>query len=158
MMDRLTAALSYANCGFPVFPIHSIRNGKCTCGGACGRNAGKHSWTAHGFKDASTDPDTIRTWWQKWPDANVAIATGKRSNLLVLDIDPREGGDAHLAGLQEEHGKLPQTLTCQTGGGGVHYFFRHEDGIRNSSGRVAPGIDVKSEGGYEVVPPWQRRE
>ena len=152
-MDRLTAALLYANCGFPVFPIHSVRDGKCTCGSACGRNAGKHPWTAHGFKDASTDADTIRTWWQKWPDANVAIATGKRSNLLVLDIDPREGGDTHLAGLQEEHGQLPRTLTSQTGGGGVHYFFCYEDGVRNSSGKIAPGIDVKSEGGYVLVPP-----
>jgi hypothetical protein len=126
MTDLLIAALSYAKCDFRVFPVHGIDDGKCTGRSECGTSAGKHPLTQHGFKAAIVDPDTIRAWWSQWPYANVAIATGKQSGLLVVDIDPRNGGDKHLAWLEQRYGQLPQTLTSQTGGGGIHYFFQFE--------------------------------
>lgn len=97
----------------------------------------------------------IADWFRRWPDANVGIVTGQVSNLVVLDIDPRHGGDASLADLAQRHGKLPPTLTARTGGGGRHlYFAAPADPIPLPS-RVglAQGIDVRAEGGMVVAPP-----
>lgn len=105
------AALFYAQkLGFPVFPLHSVKNGVCSCGKpSCDTNAGKHPRTPHGFKDASLEESEIDSWWQRWPDANIGIPTGKISGLIVLDIDPRNGGNDSLDALLEIHGPLPDT-------------------------------------------------
>ena len=88
---KLEAALRYAHRGWPVLPVHSVQNGRCTCGSDC-EKAGKHPRTQHGINDATTDPDRVGLWWSEWPRANVAIATGHISRLLVLDVDRRHGG------------------------------------------------------------------
>ena len=37
---------------------------------------------------------------------------------------------------------------------GRHIFFKCENGaIRNSAGTIAPGLDVRADGGYVVLPP-----
>jgi hypothetical protein len=151
-------ALRYAERGWKVFPVHCISGGRCTCGRAVddkdGHSPGKHPRTKHGLKDASDDPAVITRWWSKWPDANVGIATGEASGFVVIDIDPRNGGDTSLKALIAEHGDLPETLETRTGGGGSHYFFAHPGGkIACSSSKVAPGVDVKGDGGYVVAPP-----
>src|SRR4029453_3214113 len=74
----LQAALRYAESGLPLFP--SVPRAK-------------HPLTQHGFKDATTAPARIQQWWRQTPDANIGIATGSVSGLLVVDIDPRNGGD-----------------------------------------------------------------
>ena len=137
-MNIPDAALRYAERGLPVFPVR-----------------GKLPLTEHGFKDASTDADTIRAHWSQWPDANVAIPTGTASGLLVLDIDPRHGGDRSLTALAERYGPLPATLEARTGGGGRHLFFALPQGqlIRNSAGKLGAGLDIRGDGGYVVVPP-----
>src|SRR5262245_17069661 len=89
----LTTALSYAARGWPVLACHSVQDGRCSCGNTACEHAGKHPRTAHGVKDATTDPATITAWWQQWPDANVAIATGAVSGLVIIDVDPRSGGN-----------------------------------------------------------------
>jgi hypothetical protein len=134
----LDFALAYARRGLPVFPVR-----------------GKLPLTEHGHKEATTDAAKIRGWWSHSPHANVAVPTGAPSRLMVVDVDPRHGGDESLAALQATHGSLPETLEARTGGGGRHLFFALSDGqsVRNSSGKLGPGLDVRGDGGYVVVPP-----
>lgn len=124
-------ALGYAAQGFPVFPC----------------KPDKSPYTPHGFKDATTDIATITAWWRQWPDANIGIPT---AGYTVLDVDPKNGGDMTLAELEKKHGPLPVTPTAKTGGGGRHFWFK---GSTKSKANKATGLDVRSEGGYVVVPP-----
>jgi Bifunctional DNA primase/polymerase, N-terminal len=62
---------------------------------------------SHGYKDATRDPDVIRRWWWQTPRANIGIATGAVSGLLILDVDPRHDGPVSLAALEQKHGRLP---------------------------------------------------
>ncbi|MBI5445867.1 MAG: bifunctional DNA primase/polymerase [Deltaproteobacteria bacterium] len=137
--DLLAEALAYAGAGIPVFPC---------------RPNGKEPLTGRGFLDASTDPEQIRAWWQRWPDANIGIPTGDPSGWLVVDLDRKPGADgvAELQRLQEQNGPIPHTACARTGGGGLHLIFRHPGGIRSRTG-VRPGIDVRGDGGYIVAPP-----
>jgi hypothetical protein len=108
---------------------------------------GKIPRTPHGFYDATTDPDIIAGWWKTWPGADVGIRTG--AGLIVLDVDPRHGGDESLAQLEDAHGWL-RTLTARTGGGGLHLYLVGELPARTG---FLPGLDLKAEGGYVVAPP-----
>src|ERR1019366_9649095 len=121
----LKAALRFAKLGWSVFPVHSAKNGRCSCGDEDCKNVGKHPRTKHGVKDGTTDGKTMRAWWRRWPHANVGIATGKQSGILVLDIDPRHEGGASLYSLLKKHGPLPKRPKVKTGGGGRHYYFEH---------------------------------
>lgn len=149
--DMLTAALWYAERGFPVFPVHSASGGRCSCGGSECEHPGKHPRTAHGFKDATTDSETIKEWWGKWPEANIGMPTGAVTGLLVIDIDPRNGGEESLESLFSKHRRFPDTAEQITGGGGHHFIFRHP-GVSTPK-TLASGIDVKGDGGYIVVAP-----
>jgi hypothetical protein len=143
--DILDAAITYANAGISVFPC-LLRD--------AGDKKAKAPHTDHGFKDASTHPEQIRSWWANHPDATIGIPTGKASGLVVVDIDPRNGGDHSLQGLTDEHSPLPETLTAITGGGGTHYYFRYPDcEMRCSNSKIASGIDVKADGGYVIIAP-----
>jgi hypothetical protein len=151
---RLAAALAYAARGWRIFACHSVQDGSCTCGKPDCAHPGKHPLTRHGFKDATTDPQQIVRWWTDHPDANIAIATGAVSGVIVVDEDPRHGGDLTLADLEAQHGKLPETAVSFTGGVGAHYFFRYlGEPIRSGTGVLGPGLDIKSDGGYIIAPP-----
>jgi hypothetical protein len=121
----------------------------------------KRPLTTRGLHDASTDADLLAAWSRRWPRANLGMPTGLRSGLLVLDIDTKAAdGFATLAELEQRFGALPRTLTATTPSGGEHRYFRAIDGsIRNAAGRIAgedaPGVDVRGEGGYVLVPPSQ---
>ena len=148
------AALAYAARGWHVFPCHSARAGRCSCGAPACQHAGKHPRTLHGLKDATTDPALITRWWQQWPDANVAVATGAVSGLVALDEDPRHGGDVSLDLLTHEHGPLPETVEALTGGGGRHLLFLHPGvPLKSGTDRLGPGLDVKADGGYIIAAP-----
>ena len=141
--DLLRGALIYAGRGIPVFP--------CETGG-------KRPLTADGFLEATTDGARIRRWWARWPNANVAIPTGVRSGLLVLDVDAGEGTDS-VALLELSRGQPPKTARTATGGGGVHIYFRYPSPqefwaaglyareVRNSQGLLGDGLDVRGEKG-----------
>lgn len=148
--EALTAALRYAARGWRVFPVHSMGAGRCSCGKVVCPSPGKHPRTPNGVKDATTDPATVRQWWQQWPTANVAIATG--AGLMVLDIDPDKGGDESLEDLQRV-GRLPETLEVMTGGGGRHYYLETREAVSNSASKLGPGLDIRGAGGYVVAPP-----
>lgn len=98
-------------------------------------------------------PTEAVDWYRRWPNANIAVVTGAVSGLVVLDLDPEHGADASLARLEEVHGPLVKTVEVRTGGGGRHFYFAHPgDVIRNRIG-LAPGIDLRGDGGYVVAPP-----
>jgi Bifunctional DNA primase/polymerase, N-terminal/Primase C terminal 1 (PriCT-1) len=151
---RLVAALAYARRGWPIFPLHTPTNGHCTCGKPDCKNIGKHPRTPQGLKDASTDEAMVRHWWTRWPQANLGGLTGATSGVIVLDVDPRHGGNISLEDLEAAHGKLPDTVESQTGGG-RHVFFKHPGvPIRNDAGKkLGPGLDIRGDGGYIVLPP-----
>ena len=113
----------------------------------------KRPATEHGLKDASTDLDTIRAWWARWPGANIGVALPP--DLVAVDIDVK-GVDGHatMAELAAPHGGLPVTLTVETATGGWHMYFRKppEVRVKNRTG-IRPGIDVRAHGGYLVAPP-----
>jgi hypothetical protein len=95
----------------------------------------------------------ISQWFRRWPNANVGIVTGEISNLIVLDIDPQNGGNDALDRFEHRFGPLPATIESVTGGGGRHLYFAHPGRmIRNRAG-IAPGVDLRGDGGYVVAPP-----
>ena len=152
----LDAALYYAAHGLPVFPLHTIdESGICSCAKPDCANPGKHPCTIHGLLDATTDASQVRRWWARDPTMNVGIRTGGDSHLVVVDIDPRHGGVASWGQLIAGHHFI-DTKEVETGGGGNHLFFRSDQPVLNSQGDrggIAPGIDVRGEGGYVVAPP-----
>jgi hypothetical protein len=145
-------ALTYAAMGWPIIPLHTVTDGCCSCGNPACSSPGKHPRTRNGLHDASTDRATILGWGERWPDSNLAIVTGSASGVWALDVDARHGGLDTLADLIDRHGPLPDTLMAITGGGGQHWLFRYAEGVRNRAG-IAPGIDVRGEGGYIAVEP-----
>jgi hypothetical protein len=150
------AALGLAGLGWPVIPLHHVReDGGCSCGkNPCPSKPGKHPRTRHGLKDGTTEQATIRGWWGRWPQANVAVCTGAASGLFVVGPDGTEG-IGKLADLQRNYGTLPRTVTAQTGGGGQHWYFRWPPAgeIQNRANHRGLPIDVRGEGGYVVAPP-----
>jgi hypothetical protein len=155
--SNLERALKYADRGWPVFPVWwAVKPGVCACpGGAHGRDVAKHPITTNGKDAATRDEATIRTWWTKHPLANIGIVTGASSGLVVLDVDPKHGGEASWAKLCQEFDELIVPPTVSTGGGGSHYYFKHPGGqIPLDHGRrLGPGVDVQGEGGYVIAPP-----
>src|SRR5208283_5245746 len=101
-----------------------MHNGKCACRRDCSSPA-KHPIPRNGMKAATCDPAAIQKWWQDKPEANVAIATGAVSGIVVLDIDSLKGGRESLAALFERYGKLPTSPYAKTGSGGFHLLFGH---------------------------------
>ena len=146
----LECAPQYLARGWWVLPLHSIRDGRCSCGKFDCPSPGKHPRVKRGFKDASNDPAQIEAWRRKWPDANIGIATGA-SSLVVIDVDGDEG-QAELKALIERYGVLPRTLVAKTGRrGGLHFYFSGS-GVPSSQekGRY---IDIRGSTGYVVASP-----
>jgi Bifunctional DNA primase/polymerase, N-terminal/Family of unknown function (DUF5906)/Primase C terminal 2 (PriCT-2) len=152
--SNLTAALAYAEeRGWTVFPApHREKKSHKSANFSNGHKWGKTS-----------DPNEIRRDFSRWPDADIGIPAGKENGFWVLEADTPEGHDvdgiANLRALEAEHGKLPVTLTVKSPSGSLHYYFKYpSDGteIRNSASDIAPGIDVRGEGGMVIAPPSMR--
>ena len=154
-------ALRYAEQGWAVIPLHTIDDdGRCSCGRECGRDAGKHpiaNLVPNGLKDATVDVRTIIEWWAGFPDANIGIVTGAVSGVVVIDADGADGV-ATFTDMVQENGKFEQPLMAQTGGGGIHFWFRHPGGkVKNSTSKLGYKLDVRGDGGYAVVAPSLHR-
>lgn len=135
--NLLESALAYANCGLYVFPLAPR-----------GKQPRIKDWP----RKAATDPGIIREWWTRWPNANIGVHVG-RSGLVVLDVDPRNGGTESLRELMREHGDgFLSPMKVNTGGGGCHHYYAHS-GTADFPAQIAKGIDLKSGNGYVVVPP-----
>lgn len=147
--NNLELALRLADQGIPVFPCREVSgevNGKVM--------KDKSPLTKRGFKDASTDWEVIRAWWRKHPKALVGMPTGVASGFAVIDLDRHDPAKDGVAGLQEigyRHGDLTPMI-AQTAGGGLHLFFKHQNGITNRDNHLPPGVDVRAEGGYIIAP------
>lgn len=139
--SMVTAALELADKGFAVFPCRETDQGGCRA---------KSPYTAHGHLEATTDRDRIRAWWRRWPRAMIGARVPE--TLLVLDIDPHNGGSYDQ--LSEALGALPPTVTVWSGrgDGGRHLYFRRPAGqlVRT---RLPHGVDLKLSTGYCIVPP-----
>lgn len=159
--DCLTEALKYAERGWYVVPDHAVtESGGCTCQDPLCKTPGKHprinreSEHAYLRRVGSRNADEIKRWWEIWPDSNVAIVCGEKSNLVAIDVDPRNNGFESLKKLESIHGPVSSPATSRTGGGGAHILFAHPKTglVRNRIG-LLPGIDVKADGGRIVAPP-----
>lgn len=117
----------------------------------------KKPLTPHGCKDAKKSVGAIKSWWKKWPDASIGIATGSVSGLIVIDedLDENKGLNGYEAVSEWEriNGELPATVQCITGRGGYHLYYKYSgDDIKNRAG-ILDGVDVRGEGGYVIAPP-----
>jgi hypothetical protein len=113
--------------------------------------------TPHGFKDATTDADTIAHWWRQQPEANIGVATGQRSGVFVVDVDGADA-EAELRKLEAQYGALPATVESITARGRHLYFaWPTKHPVRNTAGKIAPGIDTRGEAGYVLAPPSVHR-
>ncbi len=106
--------------------------------------------TKHGVLDATIDEKQIRAWWEKWPDANIAVACGEKSGIYVVDVDRSEKADG-IESLKE-FPPLPETIKQITPRGGFHAFFRSNNAPNNRNS-FRPGIDIRGDGYYVVVAP-----
>src|SRR5690349_2132951 len=121
--DILASALDLADCGIPLIPCLSCPDE---------RKRDKKPLTEHGLHDASIDPKQIKSWWVQYPKALIGVPTGQASDLDVLDIDPRHGGDKWLAANRH---RLPRTRPYETQSGGIHMQFRARPGLRCSTNK-----------------------
>lgn len=137
---------------YHIFPIRQIfgaggENPRCDCVDETCPNVGKHPRIAWS-KEAGTP-----AMWEKWPNDGFGIATGKRSGIWVLDIDPKNGGIQTLSALEQKHAPLPKTISVVTGSGGLHFYFQYPGpDFRNTAGALGPGLDTRGDGGYVVGP------
>jgi hypothetical protein len=137
--STLEAALDYLEWGWA--PVPAARRGKRPL----------VAWRP--FQERAPQAAEVEEWFARWPGANVALVTGARAGLVVLDVDPGHGGTESLAELEARHGALEPTVEALTGGGGRHLYFAHPGGeVRNRTG-LAPGLDLRGDGGLIVAPP-----
>lgn len=132
-MPTLTDALELAHAGWQILPLN-----------------GKVPRTAHGVKDATSDPERITAWWR---DGVHNIGARVPSRLIVLDVDPQNGGSWQALETLSRV-PMPETLTVHSGRGtgGEHRYYLHPGGAV-SARRLPAGIDVKTDRGYCVMPP-----
>jgi hypothetical protein len=148
--NRKADALAYGAAGISVFPCRNCpddpKNHKTPLVG-CGFK--------HGHNDATCDPKRIARAWDKWPDALIGAPTGDK--FAVLDLDEKNG---HHGLQQIPDWKRRSNVISRTGSGGAHLFFKAGN-IRNSTGKIADGVDTRGAGGYVILPPssgyyWER--
>jgi Bifunctional DNA primase/polymerase, N-terminal len=148
-LTLLEAAAAYAQRGWPVFPARPDNPG-CGSPGGC---VCKAPGTAHGVDDATTDLALIERYWDRSPEANVAIATGG-AGPAVLDVDVAHGRPGYASLRQAIKAGLvpPPTVTVRTPSGGAHLYYAAVPGQRNGS-LPAQGLDWRAERGYVLAPP-----
>lgn len=141
-MNRLPVdevARSYLTRGWSVIPVQA------------GGKRPLVSWEP--FQHRNPEEKEVLGWFRHWPNANLAIVTGEVSALVVLDVDPRHGGDDSLLDLERRFGALPVTVEAISGGGGRHIYFAHPGAVLRNRVGLAPGIDLRGDGGMIIAPP-----
>ena len=138
-MKSHLAALQYAEFHWSVIPIRAYDKRPMI------------KWQEYQQRRASLSE--INEWYKQWSNANVGIVTGSISDIVVLDIDPKHGGDKSLADWEQQYGPLPRTVEVKTGGGGRHLYFKHPGSVVHNKVGLLPGIDLRGDGGCIVVPP-----
>ncbi len=142
--ELLRAALAYARRGIPVFPCRRDKSPLTQRG------------LRRGFLDATTDASRITEWWERYPDANIGIPTGKASGIISIDLDVYKPGAMTFEEVVAKLGPLPETATVRTGGGGLQLYYRQPEGEPLEGaveGKLGPSVCVKATGGYVIAPP-----
>jgi hypothetical protein len=143
--ELLQAALGHARRGRPIFPVRQDLES--------GRKIPLIKWK----NGASTDESQIRAWWSIWPLAMIAMPTGRVSGIIVIDIDVKNGANG-FATLERLGWPVANAPRVSTPSGGAHLYFRYPPfPVRNSAGRIGPGIDVRGDGGMVILPPSRPR-
>lgn len=157
--SKIEYALECAARGWPVMPLHHIEKGICTCHKAACRTPAKHPRILDPLNRATTDEKQLRDWWDMWPQSNIGVATGQKSGLILLDVDPKNGGSDTLKKILAEYGELPEKVAAKTGGKGYHLLFRHPGGHwpntqsgPNKPSPLGAGLDFRGDGGLFVAP------
>jgi putative DNA primase/helicase len=163
-MSLVESALIYAAQGWSVFPCNPRTKQPLVKGDLDAD--GKPIPNTGGVKKASTDAETIRGWWQRWPKAMIGMACGNAAGVFVLDVDAgidKETGeeftlDGLMTQLAAELGEpLPDCWAVATPRGGRHFYFRMpERDFGNRKGKLPLRFDVRGEGGYVILPPSKR--
>lgn len=156
LKTKLDYALAYAAIGWHVLPVWWVVKKSdglfgCGCGKPDCKNPGKHPHTKAGQNDATTDGEIIKRWWNQHPQLNIGIFLAP-SNLVAVDIDPRNGGHETIEMLEDKHGNLFSDVMAFTGGGGEHRIFTLPQGLQNLPGKLGPGVDLKLNGFIVVEP------
>jgi hypothetical protein len=126
------AALEYLKLGFNVMPVRPDNKRPY------------EEWLR--LQNDRVEPYEVDSWWLNYPDANVAIITGKISNLVVFDLDSQKAKD-----YVKQHG-LPRTPMAYTSKG-VHIFMNYPSILVGNSSDKKIDLDIRGEGGYVVAPP-----
>jgi hypothetical protein len=129
MNSALHQALELAERGYRSFPCRESKAPACP----------------HGFKEATDDSDELRRLWRRHPGPLIGVATGAASGITVVDVDP-----PGLLWLKERQCHIPDTRAHYTRRGGRHLLFLHRESIRNSASLIAPGVDMRGDGGYII--------
>lgn len=149
--ELCSAAIAYLDRGWRVLPLYSVTDGRCDCGREDCSSPGKHPHgrlAPHGVKSGTRDASVICSWFADDGVVNIGVVTGPESGIIVLDVDVPHGGDESLGWIE-----LPDTATVKTGNGRHHYFtWPAGSVIRNSAGKLGPGLDIRAAGGYVVGP------
>ena len=133
-MSLIDAALSLLRKGKPVFPVDQTKKPLV-------------AWKQ--YQDQVPTRQEVTSCWTQWPEANIGMATGRLSGLMVVDCDSEEAAKRFI----ESYPEARRTLQAQTGRG-AHFYFCFEDGITNDAGKLlGPGIDIRGQGGFVIVPP-----
>jgi bifunctional DNA primase/polymerase-like protein/uncharacterized protein DUF5906 len=166
-LTRLDWALAYIDRGMAVFPCHTVKDGRCSCGkypcGEDNKDAGKHTvyeLAPHAMKNATKDPAKIREWWSKG-DWNISVVTGQISGITVFDVDiadGKPGAESWRAACERTGHGEPQTLLSRTGSGGMHFFFKYNSAIKTTTNWLGKGVDTRNDkNGYVLVAPSRHR-
>ena len=142
--ESLGKATGLMRHGFSVLPLKMPAAGDA--------QSGKVPACTNGVKDATKSPKKFKKLVESLPNFNLGVATGKTSGIVVIDIDPRNGGNETLAALKRKLGPLPETVTVNTGGGGTHLYFEAPK-KRLRSVAIGKGVDFLADGKYVVAPP-----
>jgi hypothetical protein len=147
----LSIAHDYMHRGWPVFLLGRSKRPVANCN-PCRTDDADHDpaacgcLTCHGFYAATLDPTRLAAMREAIPDGLLAIRTGRASGLLVVDIDPRNGGSI-------DRKLMSPTTTVATGGGGWHLYYQHPGTPSVTKLADRPGVDIKGDGGYVAAPP-----
>lgn len=147
-MDFLSAAFDLTRFGWRVFPLAPRSKIPAVPKDEGGR----------GCLDATDDEETIGAWSRRFPRANIGLACGIPSGIVVIDFDPRNGSNDSVARLKQQKRLFPPTVMARTANGGWHLYYAYEPELKNSKSALAAGIDVKTTGGYVVAPPSELEE
>jgi hypothetical protein len=174
----LDAALAYAEHGYPISPVTA--DTKSPVARADKDENGNKIERTGSFYKATINEQQIRKWWRR-KEHLIAIECGPVSGIWMADVDTAEDhASAGVDGwnkLLAEHttvknrsGKRGEPRTQQiippfvtrehrSATGGPHVIFKWDDAhpISNSSGRLPEGIQIKSKGGYFILPPSRRK-